>query len=167
MASHIRFVTHGAIIAALYVGLTYLSYALGLDKGAIQLRLSEALCVLGAFTPAAVPGVSVGCFLANLLTGCHPLDIVFGTVATVLGALGGYLLRFLLRKAGGVFLVPLPNIIANTLIIPFVLQYAYGVTDGYFFLVLTVGAGEILSSGALGGLLALSLKKRAFFSEER
>ncbi len=166
LASRIRFLTQGAMTAALYVGLTFLSYACGLDKGAVQLRLSEALCVLGAFTPAAIPGVSIGCFLANIFTNCHPLDVVFGTLATLLGVLGSYALRFLLRKKIAFCLISLPNIFFNTLIVPLVLQYAYGVTDGYFFLVLTVGAGELLSSGFLGALLALSLKKRSLFSQE-
>ena len=74
--------------AALYVALTYLANALGLASGAIQFRLSEALAILPFFTPAAIPGLYIGCLLANILTACAPLDIALGPVATLLGALG-------------------------------------------------------------------------------
>ena len=89
----IRFLTQSALIAALYVGLTYLAYAFGLDKGVIQVRFSEALCVLAALTPTAVPGVTLGCFLAGLLTAAHPLDIVVGTLASFFGVFGCRMLR--------------------------------------------------------------------------
>ena len=159
-AVRVRFLAHSALIAALYVGLTYLAYALGLDKGVIQIRFSEALCVLAALTPAAVPGVSIGCFLAGLLTAAHPIDMVVGSLASLLGVLGCRALRGLLSRRLGFCLIPLPNILANAFIIPWVLSYAYGVTDGYFFLFLTVGAGEVISAGLLGALLLLALKKR-------
>ena len=160
MASHIRFLAEAAMVAALYVGLTFMAYALGLDKGAVQLRFAEALCVLPAFTAAAVPGLGVGCLLANLLTACHPVDVLFGTLATLTGAIGCYAMRRALAGRFSCLLLPLPNIVANTLVIPFVLLWAYGVPDGYPFLLLTIGAGEILSAGALGTLLTVALRKR-------
>lgn len=139
--------TRSALIAALYVVLTLLAAALGLDSGAIQLRLSEALCVLPCFLPAAVPGLTLGCLLANVLTGGLIWDVIFGSLATLLGAIG----TRLLRKHR--FLSLLPPILANTVIVPFVLAYTYGVPQGIPFLMLTVGLGEVLSCGVLGLLL--------------
>ena len=150
-----RDLTRAAMIAALYVALTYLAFSFGLSgQGSVQVRFSEMLCVLPYFTASAVPGLTLGCLLANLLTGAHVLDILFGTLATLLGALGSRMLR---RWR---FLVPLPPIIANTVIVPFVLRYAYLTTDVAFpLLFLSVGLGEILSVGVLGTVLMLALQK--------
>lgn len=138
------FTTQAAMIAAIYVVLTLLSNAFGLANGAIQIRISEALCVLPAFTPAAVPGLFLGCLISNLLTGCLPPDVIFGSLATLLGAGGAYLLR---RQK---WAVPLPTIAANMIIVPFVLSYAYHLPDTIPYLMLTVGIGEIISCGLLG-----------------
>ena len=143
------------MIAALYVVLTYLSNAFGLANGAIQFRLSEALTILPFFTPAAIPGLAIGCFLSNLLTGCAALDIVFGTLATLLGAVGSYYLRRFK------FAVTIPPVLANMVIVPWVLQTAYGVTDGFFYLMVTVGIGEIAMCMGLGSLLLVAFGKRA------
>ena len=158
-ASHIRFLTYSAAIAALYVGLTYLSFLFGLDKGVIQVRFSEALCVLSVFTPAAIPGMTLGCFLAGLLTSAHPIDMVVGSMATLIGVLGCWLLRFLKDRKLAFCLIPLPNVLANALVIPWVLSVAYGATEGYLFLFLTVGAGEVISAGILGSLLLGILRR--------
>lgn len=146
--------------AALYVALTMLSHLFGLASGAIQFRISEALCVLPVFTAAAVPGLSVGCFLANLLTGAAIWDVIFGSLATLIGAYGAYLLRRLK------YFAPLPTIISNVLIVPYVIKYAYSVDNGIPYLMLTVGIGEIVCAGALGILLILALKpvSRSLFS---
>ena len=142
-----------AIIAACYVLLTYISRIFGLDSGMIQLRLSEMLCILPMFTAAAIPGVTLGCFLANLLTGAAPLDIIVGPIATLIGAVGTYLLR------GFRWLAPVPPIISNALIIPFVLAYGYGMTEAIPFMILTVGIGEILSIYVVGNLFYISINK--------
>ncbi len=149
----VRFITRGAVIAALYVVLTWLAASLGLSgQSAVQVRFSEMLTVLPYFTAAAVPGLTIGCLLANILTGAAVLDIIFGTVATLLGALGTYFLRKYR------YLAPIPPIVANTVIVPFVIKAAYvDVTDSLGFLFLTVGAGEIISAGVLGMLLLLAL----------
>lgn len=149
-----RTLTLGAVIAALYVALTFLSAQLGLSSGVIQLRLSEALCALPLFFPAAIPGLAVGCLLANLLTGSVMLDVVFGPVATLLGALGTYALRRHPLPA------LLPPILSNAIIVPWVLRFGYGLPDAIWWMTLTVGAGELLSAGVLGYLLYLALKKR-------
>ncbi len=153
-----KYITQAAAIAALYVVLTMLANALGLASNAIQVRFSEALTILPFFTNAAVPGLFVGCLLSNILCGGVIWDIIFGSVATLLGALGTYAIRKKLPD----LCAAIPPIIANTLIIPFVLVYAYGpeggITDGIPFLMLTVGAGEVISCGILGTALLKLLK---------
>ena len=156
--SNIMSLVTAAMIAALYVVLSFVSNAFGLASGAIQIRISEALTILPIFTPAAVPGLTLGCLLANLLTGCALWDVVFGTLATLLGALGT---RYLSKKSK--WLAPIYPILANTLIVPFVLTYGYGVQDAMWFLFLTVGIGEILSCGVLGISLSKVLEKRKLF----
>ena len=147
------FVSQAALIAALYVVLTLLANALGLANYAIQLRFSEALTILPFFTPAAIPGLCLGCLISNLLTGAILWDIIFGSLATLLGAVGTYLLR---RCK---WLAPLPPIVANTLIVPMVLYFAYHIPGSIPYFMLTVGLGEILSCGVLGILLLLLLQK--------
>ena len=139
--------TRAALIAALYVILTFLAQLFGLASGVIQFRLSEILTVMPLFYKEAIPGLWVGCVLANLLTGCALWDIVFGSVATLLGALGTY---YLGRKKS--LLGPLFPILANMLIVPAVLQHVYGAPDSYWYLMATVGIGEIVCCG-LGGML--------------
>ena len=153
MKHNVRFLCHAALIAALYVALTFLAALLGLSSDAIQVRFSEALCVLPAFTSAAVPGLFVGCLLANLLTGCIAPDIIFGSLATLIGAVGAYFLR------KNKWLVPLPTVVANTLIIPPILRFAYGAEGSLPYFALTVGIGEILSAYVLGLLLYAVLNK--------
>lgn len=151
----VLFLTQAAMIAALYVVLTLLANALGLASQAIQVRFSEALTILPYFTPAAIPGLFVGCLIANTMTGCLPLDILFGSIATLLGALGTYCLRRFKWAA------PVPPILANTIIVPFVLVYVYeaGPLSSLPFFFATVGAGEIISCGVLGMLLLFALQK--------
>ncbi len=149
----VLFITQAAVIAALYVVLTLLANALGLANYAIQVRFSEALTILPFFTPAAIPGLTIGCLLSNLLTGCMPLDILFGSLATLLGAVGTYLLR---KRQ---WMAPLPPILANTVIVPFVLAYVYQFEGSIPYFMLTVGIGEILSCGVLGMILMGVLMK--------
>lgn len=149
---NLLFLTQSALIAALYVVLTLISSALGLASMQIQVRFSEALTILPFFTPAAIPGLFIGCLLSNLLSGSALLDIIFGSLATLLGAVA----TRLLRKVK--WIAPLPPILSNTLIIPFVLKYAYGLGPVWFS-ALTVCAGEIISAGILGIMLLLLLEK--------
>lgn len=145
--------TQAAMIAAIYVVLTYFINAFGLANGAIQVRISEALTILPIFTPAAIPGLFVGCLLSNILTGCMALDVVFGSLATLLGAIGTYLLR----KTK--FAFTLPPVVANTLIVPLVLRYVYGLEDAVWYLMVTVGIGEVISVCVLGMILKQVLWK--------
>ena len=153
--ARILFVTEAALIAALYTVLTVFVGAFGLANGAIQFRVSEALCVLPFFTPAAIPGLTVGCLLSNLLTSCIWQDVLFGTLATLLGAIGARMLRRF------PWLVPIPTVAANTVIVPFVLAYAYRFEGGVGFFMLTVGAGEVLSAYVCGMLLLWALRPHA------
>ncbi len=150
MQKKVLYLVQAAVIAALYIVFTYLAALMGLSSGVIQLRFSEALTILPYFCPAAVPGLFVGCLLSNLLTGCLLFDVICGSLATLLGALGT---RYLRRVKHGLLLAPLPPILANTLIVPFVLMWVYGVPDAYWYLLCTVFAGEFLSCGVLGLLL--------------
>lgn len=154
MNKKVLFIVHAAVIAALYVVLTLVANALGLANYAIQVRFSEALTILPFFTPAAIPGLTIGCILSNLLTGCLPLDVIFGSLATLLGALGTYFLRKSTK-----WLAPVCPIIANTLIVPFVLAYVYRFEGSIPYFMLTVGLGEVISCGVLGLILLNVLQK--------
>lgn len=149
-----------AMVAAIYVVLTFIANAFGLANHVIQVRFSEALTVLPFFTPAAIPGLFIGCLLSNILTGCALPDIVFGSLATLIGAVGTYALR------RWKWCAPVCPIIANTLIVPLVLIYGYGlliedmnILQCYGYYCLTVGAGELISCGILGMILLTALQK--------
>ena len=139
-----RYLCQAAVIAALYVVLTLLAKMLGLDSGVIQVRFSEMLCILPIFLSSAIPGVTVGCFLASLLTGAVWLDIIIGPIATLIGAIGTYLLRKYK------WIAPMPPIVSNAIIIPFVLAYGYGMEQAIPLMMLTVAIGEIISVYILG-----------------
>lgn len=157
MNKKVLFMTQAAMIAALYVVLTYIANLFGLASGEIQVRISEALCILPIFTPAAVPGLFLGCLISNTITGCVIWDIIFGSLATLIGALGTYFLR----KTK--FLCTLPPVIANAIVVPLVLKYAYGLGDAYLYFVGTVLAGEVISVIVLGLLLKAALWKNRNF----
>ena len=147
----VLFVTRSAMIAAIYVVLNVVFAAFGTK--AIQVRLAEALTILPIFTGAAVPGLFVGCLLSNLLVGGIMPDVIFGSLATLIGAVGTY--KF--RKVHPLF-GTLPPILSNAIIIPFVLRYGYGEPLPIPYMMLTVGIGEIISCGILGMLLYMILK---------
>ena len=144
--------TQAAIIAALYIVLTFIANAMGLANYAIQVRFSESLTILPYFTVSAIPGLFIGCLLSNLLTGCALPDIIFGSLATLIGSLVTYALRRYKWAA------PIGPIVSNGIIIPFVLLYAYGIQPLWFSFV-TVTLGEIISCGVLGMILLFSLQK--------
>lgn len=148
-----KFITQAALIAALYVILTFIANAFGLANYAVQVRFSEALTILPFFTPAAIPGLFIGCIIANTLTGCMLLDIIFGSIATLIGAIATYMLRKFKWFA------PIPPIAANTIIVPFVLRYVYEIPGSIPYFALTVGAGELISCGVLGMILLFAISK--------
>ena len=156
--SNIMPLVTAAMIAALYVVLSFAISAFGLASGAIQVRVSEALTILPYFTSSAIPGLTIGCLLFNLLSGAAVWDVIFGTLATLLGAVTSYFLGKAAKKFSWMkFLVPVPPILANAFIIPWILKTAYGLTDAYWYLVVTVGIGEIISCGILGIVLMYAL----------
>ena len=138
---NVVFITQAAMIAAIYYVLTWVSASFNLASGSVQMRLSEALCILPFFTPAAIPGLTIGCLIANLTTG------------------------YLLRKHE--FLCTLPPVIANMLIVPAVLIFAYkipaviyaGVNVTYLFTAVTVGIGEVITICVIGSILLKILKR--------
>ena len=145
------FLAEAAVIAAIYTVLVLIfSFS---SFGPVQFRIAEALTILPYFTPAAIPGVAIGCFLSAIITGADMLDIIFGSLATFIAAMLSYQLR---RNK---FLVPIPPIVANALIIPWVLKFAYGSAEAVPLMMLTVGAGEVLAAGVLGMVLLFALDK--------
>ena len=151
ISKNTAYMTQAALIAAIYTVLTMIAAGFDLASGAVQVRFSEALTIMPFFTPAAIPGLTLGCLLSNILTGCALPDIIFGTLATLLGALGSYALR------KNRFLCAIPPIVSNMLIIPFVLTYAYHIPGGIPLFMLTVGLGELISCMGLGQLLLQAL----------
>ena len=145
-------ITQGAVIAALYVVLT-LVFA-PISFGPVQVRIAEALCIMPMFTPTAIPGLFIGCLLANLIGGGIILDVIFGSIATLIGAVFGYMLR------SNRWLVPIPAVLANALIVPFVLKYGYGVADiAIPILMVQILIGEIAGCYVLGELLCTAIQK--------
>ncbi len=158
----VMFICQAGLIAALYTVLTIVSAYFGLASYEIQVRISEALTVLPLFTPAAIPGLTLGCIVSNLLTGALPLDVIFGSVATLLGAIVAYFIGMAARKSESVFLkvlVPFPNVIANALIVPWVLKLVYHIEGPVWYFMLTVGAGELIAGVGLGLPLLFMLDK--------
>jgi uncharacterized membrane protein len=154
MNNRTRNIVYAAIIGALYVVLTEFAAMLGLASQPIQLRFSEALNALCLFTPYGIPGMFIGCLIANLVTGAVVWDVIFGSIATLIGAIGVYLLR------KNKILALVCPVVSNAVIIPFVLTYAYGLSDGIWYFVLTVGIGQIISCTVLGYFLAKAVDKR-------
>lgn len=156
MKSTVRHISHAALIAAMYAALTHLQNILlpGSATWAIQFRVSEALCVLAFFTPAAIPGLTVGCFVFNLTyAGALPLDMVLGTLATLLSALGMWHLRKYPWPA-----LALPAL-SNAILVGWELTVYVG---GAFWLnALYVAIGELVVLYTLGSILYCSLKFRA------
>ena len=153
------FIAQAGIIAALYAALCIVLAPI--SYSVFQVRVAEALCILPYFTPAAIPGLTIGCLVANIY-GSGIFDIIFGTLATLIGAFGSYALRK--HK----FLVPIPPIVANTVIIPFIIKYAsvdpvtgesVAISDTIPFLMMSIAVGEIIAVGLLGIALMLALEK--------
>ena len=150
-----RHLVQAASIAALYTLLT-VCFA-PISSGLMQCRVSEALCVLPYFTVSAIPGLFVGCVLSNLLTGATPIDVLFGSLATLLAAL----LTYWMRKSCSKYLAPLPSVFCNALIVGAVLVYAYGVNVPYAVACGYVAAGQTVACYALGIPLLLLLERYA------
>ena len=157
-----RYLTQAAVIAALYVVLTYVSSAVGLAYGGVQFRLSEALTILPVFTPAAIPGLTIGCVLGNLGSPMGIVDIVCGAGATLLASLVTYFLKKICVKGIPVLSVLSP-VVFNAVIVGLELAFLT-VPTGFNFasfgiFALQVGLGELLVCGCLGIPLFILVKK--------
>lgn len=144
-------VAYGAVIAAMYVVLVLVFKPISF--GDIQLRVAEVLCILPIFTGAAVPGIFVGCLLSNFISGAAFVDVIFGSIASLIGAYGTYLLRKNRKIAW------LPPVISNTIIVPFILKYSYGIDNLIPIMMCTVGIGELISIGVFGNILRVALER--------
>jgi len=144
-----------AAIAALYTAMT-LAVA-PISSGLIQCRISEALCVLPWFFPSAVPGLTLGCLLSNLLTGAPLPDIIFGTCATYFAA---KLTCSLHEWGSSKFLAPFPPVIFNAVIVGALLVQVYGVGIPYVLAALYVGIGESIACYGIGLPLLIFVEKR-------
>jgi len=156
MNKKISYLTKAAVVASIYTVLTFISAIFGLSSGVIQVRISEVLTILPFFMPEAIPGLFVGCIIANTLTGCALWDIIFGSIATLIGA-------YFTSKLKNRWLLPLPPILSNAIIVPFVLQQVYGAPESWWFISVTVAAGEIISCGFLGQILYSIIDKNKIF----
>lgn len=134
----------GAIIAAVYALLTI--FLAPISSGLIQCRVAEAMSVLPYFTFSAVPGLFIGCLLANLLTGAPAYDVVFGSLATLLAA---YVTYFLRRRAPK-WLAPLPSVVINALVVGALLTFVYDVGVRYWIAAGYVAIGQAIACFALG-----------------
>ena len=155
-----RFLSHSALIAALYVALTYLQNLLlpGSASQAIQFRASEALCALALFTPAAIPGLTVGCLLFNITNaGALPLDFLIGTLASLFATGCMYLLRKATVKGYPAFAMCMPAL-WNALLVGWELSVYVG--GGFILNAFYVLLGEIAVLLTLGSALFYGLKSR-------
>ena len=134
----------------------------GLSSGVIQVRISEALSFLPFITGSAIPGLTIGCLISNMIAGGVPQDVLFGTVATLLGAVCAYLMGRLSKKHSGalIYFSTVPNALSNTLIIPWVLKYAYGAEEAVWLMMITDGIGEVIACVVLGAILIAAIKNR-------
>ena len=159
--TRVRFLTEAAMIAAGYTVLTLLAMMLNLAYGPVQFRFSEALTVLPVLTPAAVPGLAVGCLLSNLWSSMGALDIIFGTAATLLAALTTYMVRNI-RVKGIPILAPLPPVLFNALIVGVeitIVSPGGCVFPAFLANALSVGLGELAVCYVLGLPLLVALEK--------
>ena len=159
----IALMTRSALIAALYATIAYLSAPL--QFAFFQFRLSEAFCVLPIFMPEAIIGLTLGCAIANYITGAVVWDVIFGSLATLIGALLARVIGKLIKSKKLIFLATLPTVLANAVIVPFVIRFAYGATNGYWFLFATVAVGELATATILGALLYSVLDKRGLIGK--
>ena len=150
MSNKVKNLVKAGIIAALYVVLVVVfSYS---SFGPIQFRIAEMLTILPLFTPAAIPGLFIGCLLANVLGGAVFLDIVFGSLATLVAAYMSYRLR---KKE---WLVPVPPVLINAVVVGIILKFVYAEAGSVWVLMGSVFLGQMVSAYGLGMILMKALK---------
>ena len=157
-----RDLTLAAMVAALYAVMSYFGNIFGLTFGPIQFRFAEALTVLPFLFPATVPGLFVGCLITNLLSPYGPLDIVVGSVATLIAALWT-------SRVKNRWMAPLPPVICNAVLVGFTIGwaeaggYTAALPAAWVFNGLTVGLGELGACYVLGMLLLYVLPRVRYF----
>ena len=152
--SIVKQLAYGAVTAALYTALTVAVAPIA--SGMLQCRISEALCVLPYFLPAAVPGLFVGCLISNLILGNMLLDVLLGSLATLLAAV---CTCYMGTRGLPFYLAPLPGVVFNAFITGWVVFTLYMPEVPYWINALYVGAGQVLACYGLGLPLFLFLKK--------
>lgn len=147
-----KYLIQGAMIAAIYFVLTYA--VAPISSGLLQCRISEALTILPFFTPAAVPGLFVGCLVANLImmftVGLLPLDVIFGSLATLVAAYLSYVISRRVPPKVGRWLAPAPAVIVNALVVGWLLSNVYQVGVSFAVSAFYVAAGQIIACYVLG-----------------
>ncbi len=151
------YIAQAAIIAAVYVLIT-LAIA-PISSGLIQCRFSEALCILPFFTPAAIPGLFVGCLLANLITGAVIYDVICGSLATLLAAAFTWQIARACPCKLAKALAPLPAVLVNAVVVGYLLAYVYAVPAPFVLCMLYVAAGQIIACYGAGLPLLLLLER--------
>lgn len=163
--NHIKNLTEGAMIAALYVIATLLLGSISSSQ--IQVRISESLCILPAFTISAIPGLTIGCLISNIFIGGNIWDIIFGTLATLIASIITFYIGKI-KKPFGKWLLPLPSVIINAIVVPFILYFGYGIhsigNQNNIYLVLLFTAfsviiGQTISCYGLGMPLFFIFRK--------
>ncbi len=152
-----KYLIYGAMIAAIYFVLTYA--VAPISSGLFQCRVSEALCILPYFTPAAVPGLFVGCLTANLLMGSPIYDVVFGSAATLLAAILTRQIAQQYPTPGARWLIPAPAVLLNALVVGWILSNVYDVGAPYWVCASYVALGQIGACYVLGMPLLFLLER--------
>lgn len=166
-SQRVQYLVQGAMIAAIYTILTLMAATLGWAYGPVQFRFSEALTILPIFTPAAIPGLALGCLLSNIWSGYGAMDMLFGTTATLLAAIATRMVRNIRFKHIPI-LAPLPPVLFNGLIIGLeiaLLSRGGFVWAGFWSAALSVSAGQLVVCYALGLPLAAALQKNGLESK--
>jgi uncharacterized membrane protein len=179
MNKNLRFLCHGAIIGALYAVLTLATWSFSSMQ--IQVRVSEALSVLPIFTPAAIPGLFFGCLISNVLGSGNVIDMVFGSLTTLLSAVLTYYIAKAFKGKKRIFLSLLPPVVLNAIVVPLILYYGYGISSFLSYEgalpvlclnALSVLCGQIISCYLLGiplygGLEKIDRKNKIFELEKK
>ena len=163
MNNKVKRLTFSAMIAAIYFICCFFSQEFA--YGVIQCRFSEGLNILCLFFPEAIIGITIGCLIFNITTGIL-WDVIFGTLATLVSCIITYLIgRVFKNDIIRIVLGGLPPVILNAFIIPLVLILGYKISDAYFYLVITIGIGELIAVYVVGSILYYPLK--VFFTKNR
>ncbi len=154
----------GAVIASLYIAICFMLKPLSF--GPVQLRISEALCILPIFLPEAILGLFIGCLVSNLIGGAFLIDVILGSVTTLFAAIAT---RYIYKKTASAPFALFPPVILNALIVGAYVPFVYSspgtvnTLPVIIFSILTVGIGQVIAVYVLGLPLAKALEKTKIF----